>query len=123
MELGSKCATAPLASAPRLQPLTSCGRLARVPGVAFREDNERMRKGGAPPDLANLLHKALMLLDRESSLKVCIAAGHKMIGRDYFYLLQVLRSWSRWVCRRHAAFVMQPTVHLAYNGRLCSHCA
>ncbi len=58
--------------------------------VAFREDENRVRKGGAPENMAMLRHIALNLLKRETTLKRGIRTKRLKAGWDESYLLKVL---------------------------------
>jgi predicted transposase YbfD/YdcC len=60
--------------------------------IAFREDENRVRKDHAPRNLALLRRLALNLLKREASLKVGIKAKRLRAGWDAPYLLKVLGS-------------------------------
>ncbi len=63
-----------------------------VLGIAFREDEPRVRKDHASQNLATLRHIALNLLRQDRSIKVGMAAKRKMAGWDNDYLLKVLCS-------------------------------
>jgi predicted transposase YbfD/YdcC len=65
-------------------------RLHWVLDIAFREDDNRVRKDHAPQNLAVLRHIALNLLKQDTSLKVGIKAKRLRAGWDQAYLLQVL---------------------------------
>jgi predicted transposase YbfD/YdcC len=67
-------------------------RLHWVLDIAFREDENRVRKDHAPQNLAVLRHLALNLLKHETSLKVGIKAKRLRAGWDHQYLLKVLCS-------------------------------
>lgn len=58
--------------------------------MAFREDDNRARKGHAPENLALIRHLTLNLLKQDSSLKVGIKAKRKRAGWDHPYLLSLL---------------------------------
>lgn len=60
--------------------------------IAFREDENRVRKDHAPRNLALLRRLALNLLKRESSLKIGVKAKRLRAGWDAPYLLKVLCS-------------------------------
>jgi predicted transposase YbfD/YdcC len=65
-------------------------RLHWVLDIAFREDENRVRKDHGPQNLAVLRHLALNLLKHETSLKVGIKAKRLRAGWDHRYLLKVL---------------------------------
>jgi predicted transposase YbfD/YdcC len=65
-------------------------RLHWVLDIAFREDENRVRKDHAPQNLAVLRHLALNLLKQDTSLKVGIKAKRLRAGWDHQYLLNVL---------------------------------
>lgn len=58
--------------------------------VAFREDENRTRKGNAAENLAVIRHIALNLLKQESSAKVGIKIKRSKAGWDESYLAKVL---------------------------------
>jgi len=58
--------------------------------VVFREDACRIRKGGAPQNMAILRHIALSLLRRERTERVGIKAKRLKAALDEDYLLKVL---------------------------------
>lgn len=60
--------------------------------VAFREDDNRTRKGNAPANLAILRHVALNKLRAEKSVKIGVKAKRKKAGWDNDYLIKVLRA-------------------------------
>jgi len=60
--------------------------------IAFRQDENRVRKDNAPNNLAILQHIALNLLKQEQSLKVGVKAKRLRAGWDTPYLLKVLCS-------------------------------
>jgi predicted transposase YbfD/YdcC len=65
-------------------------RLHWVLDIAFREDENRVRKDHAPQNLAVLRHLALNLLKQDTSLMVGIKAKRLRAGWDHQYLLKVL---------------------------------
>lgn len=65
-------------------------RLHWVLDIAFREDENRVRKDHAPQNLTVLRHLALNLLKQDTSLKVGIKAKRLRAGWDHQYLLKVL---------------------------------
>jgi predicted transposase YbfD/YdcC len=58
--------------------------------IAFRQDENRVRKDNAPNNLAVLQHIALNLLKQDTSLKVGLKAKRLRAGWDNAYLLKVL---------------------------------
>jgi predicted transposase YbfD/YdcC len=62
-------------------------RLHWVLDIAFREDENRVRKDHAPQNLAVLRHLALNLLKHETALKVGIKAKRLRVGWDHQHLL------------------------------------
>ena len=60
--------------------------------IAFRQDDNRVRKDNAPQNLAILQHLALNLLKQDKSLKVGVKAKRLRAGWDEPYLLKVLCS-------------------------------
>jgi predicted transposase YbfD/YdcC len=67
-------------------------RLHWVLDIAFRQDDNRVRKDSAPQNLAILQHLALNLLKQDKSLKVGVKAKRLRAGWDEPYLLKVLCS-------------------------------
>lgn len=58
--------------------------------VVFREDENRVRVGHAPENMAVLRHMALNLLKQETSLKRGIKAKRLKAGWDMAYLIKIL---------------------------------
>ena len=59
--------------------------------VAFREDDNRVRKGHGPANLAIINRFALSLIKQDPSRKVGVKASRKRAGWDLDYLLHLLR--------------------------------
>lgn len=58
--------------------------------MAFREDENRTRKGHAPENLALIRHLTLNLLKQDTTIKAGIKAKRKRAGWDHDYLLALL---------------------------------
>ena len=58
--------------------------------MAFREDDNRVRKDNAPENMALLRHIALNLLKQETTLKRGVKTRRLKAGWDEAYLLKVM---------------------------------
>lgn len=64
--------------------------LHRVPDIAFREDESRIRAGNAAENMNMARHIGVNLLKQEKSCKMGIASKRKKCGYDMAYLYKVL---------------------------------